>query len=433
MPRVGIDLQAERARRCCAAATACSTASSASVAATSSRAASAQNTNTDPVARQRADVHRHAVEPVPERHPGAGRQRAGHRDVPRPGHHLLRSEPEVAAHAALADRRPARAAGPVDGRGELRRQLRLAAADVAQHQRDAEPVPEHEPDAGSNDDQLPRRQRARIPSSACCRRPPSPALQGQNIARERLLRPYPQFDAVNTTTNEGWSWYNALQLNLQRRFAGGYTVASSYTYSHFTEAYEFLNAGDAEPWKGISSSRLAAPADRQRHLGAAVRPRPPLRRPTRNGVVERADRRLAVLGHLQLPERLPDRLRQHHLHRRPRRHRRCRRASGRWRAGSTSTPASTARQREQLASNVRTFPLRLENVRYRQRQQLRPVAHQEHADCGASTLELRFDSLNAFNHPLFPRPASPTRRRPRFGVDQRVDAGTTTRAAPRSR
>ena len=29
------------------------------------------------------------------------------------------------------------------------------------------------------------------------------ALPGQNIARERLLRPYPQFDAVNTTTNEG--------------------------------------------------------------------------------------------------------------------------------------------------------------------------------------------------------------------------------------
>ena len=45
------------------------------------------------------------------------------------------------------------------------------------------------------------------------------ALQGTNIARERLLRPYPQFDAVNTTTNEGESWYNALQVTLQRRFS----------------------------------------------------------------------------------------------------------------------------------------------------------------------------------------------------------------------
>ena len=72
-------------------------------------------------------------------------------DVPRPEHHLLRSEPEVAAHAALAGRRPARAAGPLDGRGQLRRQLRLAYADLPQHQRHAQPVPEHQPGARSGD------------------------------------------------------------------------------------------------------------------------------------------------------------------------------------------------------------------------------------------------------------------------------------------
>ena len=36
-------------------------------------------------------------------------------------------------------------------------------------------------------------------------------FRSATIARERLLRPYPQFDAVNTTTNEGKSWYNSLQ------------------------------------------------------------------------------------------------------------------------------------------------------------------------------------------------------------------------------
>ena len=61
--------------------------------------------------------------------------------------------------------------------------------------------------------------------------------------RERLLRPYPQFDAVNTTTNEGESWYNALQVTLQRRFAGGYTMSSSYTYSQFER-------GDRVPERG---------------------------------------------------------------------------------------------------------------------------------------------------------------------------------------
>ncbi len=103
------------------------------------------------------------------------------------------------------------------------------------------------------------------------------ALQGQNIARERLLRPYPQFDAVNTTTNEGWSWYHALQLNLQRRFAGGYTLASSYTYSHFTEATEFLNAADPEPWEGISSIDSPHRLTVNGIWEVPVRPRPPLR------------------------------------------------------------------------------------------------------------------------------------------------------------
>jgi hypothetical protein len=79
------------------------------------------------------------------------------------------------------------------------------------------------------------------------------ALRGQNITRERLLRPFPQFNAVNTTTNEGFSWYHALQASLERRFSGGYTLGGSYTFSRFTEAIEFLNAADSEPTKVVSS------------------------------------------------------------------------------------------------------------------------------------------------------------------------------------
>jgi len=54
-------------------------------------------------------------------------------------------------------------------------------------------------------------------------------FRAATIARERLLRPYPQFDAVNTTTNEGKSWYHALQMGLQKRFSRGYTVGANYT------------------------------------------------------------------------------------------------------------------------------------------------------------------------------------------------------------
>jgi hypothetical protein len=76
------------------------------------------------------------------------------------------------------------------------------------------------------------------------------------IARERLLRPYPQFDAVNTTANEGYSWYHSLQLNLQKRFSKGYTIEMSYTFSKFMEAIELLNAGDPRPTEVISNSDI---------------------------------------------------------------------------------------------------------------------------------------------------------------------------------
>ncbi len=68
------------------------------------------------------------------------------------------------------------------------------------------------------------------------------AFRGVNIIRERLLRPYPQFDAVNTTTNEGLSWYHALQAGLEKRFSAGYTIGMNYTFSRFTEQIDFLNA-----------------------------------------------------------------------------------------------------------------------------------------------------------------------------------------------
>ena len=80
----------------------------------------------------------------------------------------------------------------------------------------------------------------------------SSTFRATTIARERLLRPFPQFDAVNTTTNEGYSWYHSLQARIDKRFTGGYTVGAAYTYSKFMEAVELLNAGDPAPAEMIS-------------------------------------------------------------------------------------------------------------------------------------------------------------------------------------
>ena len=195
----------------------------------------------------------------------------------------------------------------------------------------------------------------------------------------------------------------------------------SYTYSHFNEATEFLNAGDPEPWKGISSRRHAAPAHGQRHLRAAVRPRPPLRRRDVTACVGGAHRRLAVLGDLHLPERLPDRLRQHHLHRQPRRHRAAgQRADGR--------PLVQHRRRLQQGRHAAArierphVPASARERAHRQRSTTSTCRSSRTRTIAGKTLQLRFDSLNAFNHPSS-RGAGHQPDREHVRADQRVDAG----------
>lgn len=93
---------------------------------------------------------------------------------------------------------------------------------------------------------VPNPLRGLMPSSS------SGTFTGNNIARERLLRPFPEFDQVNTTTNDGSSWYKGLQFRLERRFTRGYTIGVAYTYSKFEQAIELLNQDDQSPTKSLS-------------------------------------------------------------------------------------------------------------------------------------------------------------------------------------
>jgi hypothetical protein len=93
---------------------------------------------------------------------------------------------------------------------------------------------------------VPNPLRGLLPASA------SSTFTGANIARERLMRPFPAFDTVNTTTNDGSSSYDGLQVRLERRFSKGYTVGASYTYSKFMQSTELLNQDDPYPTKVIS-------------------------------------------------------------------------------------------------------------------------------------------------------------------------------------
>jgi len=57
---------------------------------------------------------------------------------------------------------------------------------------------------------------------------------------------------VTTTTNQGYSWYHSLQINVEKRFSQGYTLNANYTFSKFMQATEYLNAGDLTPTEVIS-------------------------------------------------------------------------------------------------------------------------------------------------------------------------------------
>jgi hypothetical protein len=105
-------------------------------------------------------------------------------------------------------------------------------------------------------------------------------IYGANISRANLLRPYPQFGDINVEEPIGYSWYHALQSRVERRFAHGYTFQLAYTWSKLMEAVEFLNATDPTPYESIAGldrpHRLAAsgiweiPVGRGRKFGNAM-------------------------------------------------------------------------------------------------------------------------------------------------------------------
>lgn len=66
------------------------------------------------------------------------------------------------------------------------------------------------------------------------------------LQRQQLLRPFPQFTSFLTEVYDGSSSYDSAQLSVERRFAQGYTLLGSYTYSKFLEKLTRLNPTDED-------------------------------------------------------------------------------------------------------------------------------------------------------------------------------------------
>lgn len=72
---------------------------------------------------------------------------------------------------------------------------------------------------------------------------PGTSLSGVNTSRSYLLSSgdYPHFTGLTTTGYDGYSWYHALQVRSERRFANGWTVTANYLWSKNMEAIGRLN------------------------------------------------------------------------------------------------------------------------------------------------------------------------------------------------
>lgn len=82
----------------------------------------------------------------------------------------------------------------------------------------------------------------------------TPLGSSRKISRAALLTAYPQFTSMETTANEGRSWYHSLQARFDKRFSGGFTVGASYTWSKLMEAISYLNEMDSAPSRAVAAT-----------------------------------------------------------------------------------------------------------------------------------------------------------------------------------
>ncbi len=79
------------------------------------------------------------------------------------------------------------------------------------------------------------------------------SLQGQTVALSQLLAPYPEFSGVSTTLSSGFSWYHGLEVRADKRITHDLSMQASFTWSKDMEAIAKLNNTDAGPSHVIST------------------------------------------------------------------------------------------------------------------------------------------------------------------------------------
>ncbi len=115
---------------------------------------------------------------------------------------------------------------------------------------------------------------------------PGTALNGATVALSQLLRPFAQFSGDNGVRldrdNFGSSYFHTFQFRLEKRMSSGVALMLNYQYSRLIEKRSFLNPSDTLPEKRVASEdrpqRLVfstvyqLPFGKGRRIGSGVQP-----------------------------------------------------------------------------------------------------------------------------------------------------------------
>lgn len=221
------------------------------------------------------------------------------------------------------------------------------------------------------------------------------AFNGTNLAaakvqRQQLLSPIPQFLGVNSTTSDGSSTYHQGHARLEKRMTHGFNLGGTYTWSKFMEATDLLNPSDALPSRVISSM------DRPHRITFSGMWDLPWAQNklwggwSFSGMYQWQSGAPMAFGNVIFNGDLRDLVLP-----------RSERTVERW----FNTDAGFNRvSAQQLANNIRTFPLRLTGLRAGPVNSANLSLVKDFQIRESVRFQLRADAINAFNHAIFNPP-----------------------------
>lgn len=226
-------------------------------------------------------------------------------------------------------------------------------------------------------------------------------IYGAQVSRATLLEPFPEFGNITALEPLGYSWYHAGKIRVEKRLSQGLTLQLGYTHSKYMQATEFLNPADPAPYRSLSDmdrpNVISATGLWEIPIGRNRRFLPNMPRPLNMAIgnwqfdfTELHQSGAPLLwgnvifnGDISKVELPADQ-----------------RSAEHWLNPSGFNTVSA----QQLANNVRTFPLRFDGIRAEGQTQWNFSLIRNYAITERVRLQFRGECYNALNHPVFAAP-----------------------------